>query len=383
MNRMSVLVVSIVVVLVASQQVPARAQSNEPEWVRLLRQEPQSAQALEVLGEQIGLALKEESDATAHCIAAVADPDSPPRIRQMLVTVLIESDRVSTLNALLSVIAADLDDVEQVGKQGEQARSRVESALRGLSTNPRVTDLREDKNLVDLLDWGSRHGYEFGGRERFRYELIQRAPVDARTKSRLLCNAILTPHGAGAVDCKMDLGLLNDEDRENLREVVRSWAGDLASYPSNVTWALLVLGDEQTLEIVRGWSENASIDDRIRARVAELLAMGEARRDPTAALSFLESGGLPASGEAAACVLESAVAFGIDLETLRSALSARERQVSLKAVEMGKTERAQWVLRCTWLWPVKSTAVRLGVLKHDEWPDISADPLGIAGLATP
>lgn len=381
MNRVSVLVVLVVVALVTCLQVTAHAQSGESEWMRLIRQQSLSDLTLGRLRDQIRLALKKDSTAAAHCIEVISDHDTPAPNRRLLVTVLVESDDIATLHALVGTAVADLDVMVHGGEGSQEARWRVESVLRGLGTNPHLAILNEDGNLLRLLEWASEHGYDLGGRG--RYELILKAPVDDRIKSRLFCNAILTPDGGGTVDCRMPLEVLEESDRARLRGLLENWTGELRTYPSKATWPLLLLGDERALEVIRRWRDADWVDQRIRESVGDLVALGEGRRDPKAALRYLESGGLLASSEAAACVLQSAIDLGVDRDAVRNALFARERKVNAAAANLAKTERSIKSVRSGWLWPIKQAAMSAGVFDGEDWPDVVADSREIAGIATP
>lgn len=350
------------------------ARSDPTELVRSLRQGPASAGSLERMMDEVRTTLDRAPATSELFVGVLSDPEAPDAIRLALADTLIKVDQEATLRAVLAAAAADLAKVEQGGDADRHARWRVDCVLHGLVAHPRLGAMEGDENLLALLDWGSRHGYEPVGRESARFELLFRAPLDAGTRSRLLCNAILTQGPGAVVDCRMPLEMLREADRERLREPLRAWSGELATYPQYPVWALVLLGDKPTLELLRSWRGADRVDERLRRGFRDLVALGEGRNEPAAALRFIESGGLLSSSNPGTCALESAVRLGAGREAVRAALFERERRVTAAVAELAKTERARKGLRRSCLWPMKETAVRLGVLTPDEWPDVTAPP---------
>jgi hypothetical protein len=303
----------------------------------------------------------------------LSDLAVPSRVRLALIDVMVRADDAPTLRTVLAAAGSDLDRIRNDGQKEPEARLRVQVVLRGLLGHPRLSDMEGDANLLELLEWGSQHGFEGVGREEACAELMLSAPVDERARSRLLTNLFLFPNTRGQANCRMPLGAINTEDRARLRQPLEEWAGEVSNYPQRAVLALVMIGDEATLERLREWSVSDRLrDERRRSGLAELVIFGEGHRDADAALRYVRSCGIPAGSELAVCAMDDAVRLGASREALRSALFERERRVAELIVQRGWSEKSSRRLRSIWLWPVKQAGVELGLLGMEEWSQVTA-----------
>lgn len=356
------------------------AQNDRPTAESLaerLRQRPASRAAFEQVLADAAESLRRDPASGVALSSVLTDPAADPRVRGALYEVFMEAQEAAALRAVLAAAAGDLERVGDDWRKDREERGRVGATLQGLLGHPRLAEMKDDPNLLKLLEWGSWHGYEPVGQETARSELMLNAPVDEITRSHLFTNLFLSERGGESANCRMPLEIINAEDRARLRRPLQEWAGEPRDFPGKAMTVLVRLGDEATLQLLREWSVSDRLkDERLRAVFAHMVLLGEAYHDPAAALRYVRSIGIPAGSELVVCALASAVRLGVGRDELRAALFERERGVDEFLAQKGWTERSNRHMKSDWLWPIKEAALEMRLLEPNEWPQVKA-PLSL------